>query len=240
MNKNSFSFKQFRVFHDKCAMKVGTDGVLLGAWTSIDGTKNVLDIGTGTGLLSLMLSQRNREINVDAIEVDDDASVQAKENVILSPYNSQIKVYNTSFQDFVLKTKSKYDLIVSNPPFFINSLLSDDKRRTKARHSESLTLYDILHLSKSIISDNGVLSFIYPFESLQEILQISAYEGWYVNRRTDVYSINSHSLPKRVLFEFTMYPPKAEVIHDSLLIELARHVYSDEYVALTKEFYINM
>ena len=129
MPNDYFKFKQFTIHQDKCAMKVGTDGVLLGAWAECANAKGILDIGTGTGLIALMIAQRSNA-KIDAVEIDETASKQAKENIKKSLWNDRIEILNISFQDFSKSTNEKYDLIVSNPPYFQNSLYAPDEKRT--------------------------------------------------------------------------------------------------------------
>ena len=132
MSNNYFSFKQFTVRHDRCAMKVGTDGVLLGAWTNFDTCQSVLDVGTGSGLIALMAAQRNNSAEITAIEIDSEAAQQAKENAENSPFKERVSVFNVSLQEFAAKRHEMFDAIVSNPPFFTKSLLPPDTKRTDA------------------------------------------------------------------------------------------------------------
>ncbi len=240
MGNKSFRFKQFEVFHDRCAMKVGTDGVLLGAWSEISDQSQILDIGTGTGLISLMLSQRAPNANIVAIEIDLDAAEQATENVSNSPFHKNIEVLNISFQQFASSTKCIFDAIVCNPPFFVNSLHSPINSRTNARHADSLSLSDILFHSKQIISKHGKLFFIYPFEELANIDDIITQNGWYIYRQTNVYSKIEAQKPIRVLYELGDKMPTSGMIIDSLVIEKERHIYTSQYIELTKEYYLNM
>ena len=136
----SFTFRQFHIEQDKCAMKVGTDGVLLGSWAK--GGKRILDIGTGTGLIALMMAQRFPDANIDAIEIDENAVIQATENVLRSPFTKQIVVKHCSLQTYS-ETKEKYDSIVCNPPYFVDSLKSNDNNRTVARHTDALPFNDL-------------------------------------------------------------------------------------------------
>lgn len=237
MSASCFRFKRFSVYHDRCAMKVGTDGVLLGAWTSVAQNKNMLDVGTGSGLIALMLAQRNELADITAIDVDNDAVVQAKENVTASPFNHRIEVVNISFRDFVEQTSVKFDGIVCNPPFFVNSLLPPDKRRSEARHAYSLPIEDLLFLSRQVISTHGKLSFIYPFERKSFLNGLIQETGWYIHRQTDVYP-TPHSSPKRLLMELSLVPSEVGTIHKHLVIEMERHHYSDEFIQLAKDFYL--
>ena len=133
MSNPYFQFKQFTVWHDKCAMKVGTDGVLLGAWTSVESAHRILDIGTGTGLVALMLVQRSLpDANIVALEIDEAAVGQARENIIRSPWKERVEVVQADFRKY--RSSDKFDVIVSNPPYFVDSLECPDRQRTAARH----------------------------------------------------------------------------------------------------------
>ena len=229
-----FKFKQFTIHHDRCAMKVGTDGVLLGAWANVQNIKNVLDVGTGSGLIALMLAQRNRNMLIDAIDIDSSAVEQAGENVIKSPFFSQIRCFNTSLQDYARNCNQKYDLIVSNPPYFEQSLKSPQKNRSIARHTDSLSVNELIRISSELLSSDGRLAVIYPFEYKDYLLE---QDNLYATRVTNVYPVPG-SLPKRVLIELSKQ--KYSLEENDLLIEKERHVYSDEFIGLTKDYYLKL
>lgn len=234
MTASGFAFKQFTVRQNLCAMKVGTDGVLLGAWTNCGKTNHILDVGTGTGLIALMLAQRS-SAQVDAIDLDKQAFIQAEENFRLSPFAGQLKVYHTPLQDY--KPTGLYDLIVSNPPYFINSLRCPDAGRSMARHDDCLPLSELVSHSVRLLTPSGRLALVLPFDSLEYILQITRDHNLNLLRRTDVFP-TPQSQAKRVLLEFTRGNHPAE--HTNLVIEQARHQYTPEYIALTREFYLKM
>ena len=245
MSKKSFKFKQFEVYHDKTAMKVGTDGVLLGAWVDLTDAVRVLDVGTGTGLIALMVAQRRRNVEVNAIEIDDEAVIQARENVVRSPFECQIKIEKISFQHFVECCNQKFDVVVSNPPFFIDALHSHDIARTTARHNKALSIYDLLELSNLLLNQKGRLAMIYPANDMEYILKVIEENGWKLLRKTDVYTTVNSNSPKRVLLEMCYNVETDEVIGDEwvenrLYIEKLRHQYTDEYVELTRDFYLKM
>lgn len=231
-----FKFKQFTIHHDLCAMKVGTDGVLLGAWTDTTEAKKALDIGTGTGLIALMLVQRNKNLHIDAIDIDKNAIIQAKENIRQSPFSSQVNTIESSLQDFK-QYERQYDLIVSNPPFFKQSLKSPHEGRTLARHTDSLSSEELLAISSALLTDKGKLSLIYPFEHKEILLSSSIKYGLYPSRITNVYPTPT-SLPKRVLIEYSRI--EIPLTETDLVIEKERHVYSDEFTELTRTFYLKM
>lgn len=235
MANNYFKFKQFTISQERCAMKVGTDGVLLGAWADCENAKTILDIGTGTGLIALMLAQRSTA-HIDAIEIDQSASEQAGENVTKSPWKSRISVINKSLQQFTEQIDKKYDLIVSNPPFFQNSLYAPNQSRTNARHNASLEYEDILDASLKLLSNNGTLSLILPYLEGTMFIVKAAEKGLYCVRQTNVLP-NPGKAPKRLLLEFTKI--KKPLVEQEIIIELnKRHEYSDAYKNLTRDFYL--
>lgn len=237
MSNPYFRFKQFTVYHDRCAMKVGTDGVLLGAWSQISTAKKVLDIGTGTGLIALMLAQRNSNVKIDAIDINEDAIIQAKENIRNSPFASQITCYHLPLQDFHEGQKNEYDLIVSNPPFFIESLKSPNKNRSLARHTDSLSIEELMSISAYLLNEKGRLSLIYPYDYKDFIIDEAHKNSLYLSRTTTVYPTPT-SCAKRVLIEFSK--EECTLIVDELIIERERHVYSEDFTRLVKEFYLKL
>lgn len=216
-------------------MKVGTDGVLLGAWADCENSKSILDVGTGTGLIALMLAQRSNA-QIDAIEIDQNACEQAADNVDKSLWKDRIHVINQSLQDYKKQTDKKYDLIVSNPPYFQNSLYAPDQNRTNARHNSSLEYDDILESASGLLSENGTLNLILPYlEGTMFILKASE-KGFYCVRQTNVLP-NPGKQPKRLLLEFKR--EKKPLVEQEIIIELnKRHEYSEAYKNLTKDFYL--
>ncbi len=238
MSNSSFRFKQFVVSHEKSGMKVGTDGVLIGAWANVDNCKTLLDVGTGSGLIALMMTQRNVYAEITAIDIYDDVVDEARENVQNSLFKDRISVLKTSFQDFASATTQRFDGIVSNPPFFANGLLSPNSVRAEARHARSLTTAEIFKSGKLLLSEGGRLSFIFPFSEREKIMWEAAMEGFYLSRETIVYP-TSASAAKRILVEFSLHEPQ-EIISDELLIEIGRHRYSPEFIKLVKDFYLKL
>ncbi|MEG1585272.1 MAG: methyltransferase [Bacteroidales bacterium] len=242
MANHFFRFKQFTVYQEKCAMKVGTDGVLLGAWCSIEGKKRVLDIGTGTGLISLMIAQRNEEVIIDALEIDDDAAIQAADNFGRSPWADRLTAIRSDFMEYMPSQAIKYDLIVSNPPYFENSLKADCGKRTQARHTDTLSFEDLLLHASRLLSPEGVLSLVYPIDIDEKVQRQALLNGLICNRQTFVKG-NPTANPKRVLSEFIWNPNDQNVdnpCRSELVVELDRHLYSDAYIALTRDFYLKM
>lgn len=231
-----FQFKQFAVWHDKCAMKVGTDGVLLGAWTSVKNAQRILDIGTGTGLVALMLAQRSTpDVTIVALEIDEIGVEQARENVERSPWSERIEVLHRDFNEF--QADDKFDVIVSNPPYFVDSLACPDLQRNTARHNGSLTYADLLKGVAGLLSDTGSFTIVIPTDVAELVKSIAANYQLYASRQLFVIT-KPGANPKRTLITFTFQAQECQP--EELLIELARHEYSEEYIALTRDFYLKM
>lgn len=215
-------------------MKVGTDGVLLGAWVRTDGVKNILDIGTGTGLIALMLAQRSLA-KVHAVEIDMEAVRQAEENFRHSPWGDRLKVFNKDFRDYE-GMNTGYDLIVSNPPYFSNSLHAPDHTRSVARHDHQLNLNELMAGIVPLLNTDGRFGIIYPYQDLRRLERSAEQVGLYVLRRTDVIPAPGKDT-KRVLLE--MHKTKTNCSHDSLMLEeFGRHKYSEAFKSLTCDFYL--
>lgn len=231
-----FRFKQFNIHQDRCAMKVGTDGVLLGAWAGVDNAKTALDVGAGTGLISLMLAQRNSGVQIQAIEIDPSASLQCAENFQASNWNERLSVENISYQEFIHSSKTKWDLIVCNPPYFQTGMLSESDSRNRARHASSLSAQDLFALPISKRSDQCRFALIIPSVNESQYSGIAHACGWFLKRKTIVVTTIGKS-PQRVLLEFVS-SPQSDVAVDSLTIEMgARNLWSEEYKNLTRDFY---
>ena len=240
-NRNSsFYFKQFTIFQDKCAMKVGTDGILLGSWANILGNSQILDIGTGTGLLALMLAQRSQSsINtvIDAVEIDHDAYLQATDNVKRSPWCDRIDVYHASIQDFAANHFKQYDLIISNPPFFENAYKSSQESRTLARHNDSLLQTDILQITAQLLKSNGHLAVIYPTDLANNFQDKAKAFNLFCDRKVYVKPTPKSSV-KRILLELSK--TKSLCQENMLTIEEEKHIYTKDYINLVKDFYLNL
>lgn len=237
MSNPYFGFKNFTVYHDKCAMKVGTDGVLLGAWVKLRKAKKVLDVGTGTGLIALMLSQRSSGLaSVDAIDIDESAVFQALDNIVRASFLN-IKAIHISLQEYDKGCDEKYDMIVSNPPYFLSSLHSPDGQRTLARHTNSLPMVEFMTISARLLSPDGYLSLVFPYSEKDLLIKLAENVGLFVSRITNVYPMR-HLNAKRVLLEFSKVKQEAEIT--DLIIEKERHVYTNDFVELVKDFYLKL
>ncbi len=217
-------------------MKVGTDGVLLGAWATVKGCCNLLDVGTGSGLIALMLAQRNSNAVVTAIDIDEAACCQAIDNVKASPFAERVSVVQAAFQQFAGEAPNRYDLIVSNPPFFTRSLLPPDAVRADARHSVSLSLDALLQGAERCLSPKGHLAMILPSDRLTELVALSKAAGFALRRLTRVVTAPGKPV-RRILVEFTKQPGGLE--ESELLIEEKRHHYSPQFTRLVADFYLD-
>ncbi len=227
-----FRFKQFSISQDHSAMKVGTDGVLLGAWVQLEGVKSVLDVGTGTGLISLMMAQRS-EVAVTAIELDTNACIDAKTNFEVSPWGNRIKLIKV---DLIKFNHDAFDLVVSNPPFFVNAFKAQDENRIRARHDESLSFHQLLDFV--IKSKSKRLAVIYPFDRLPDIEQALEKRNWHIARICYVFPTPDKAC-SRVLLEITA-EKKVKTEEHLIIEEFGRHQYSSAYIRLTKDFYLKM
>ena len=237
MNK-PFTFKEFSVNQDRCAMKIGTDGVLLGAWATIDHNPfSILDIGTGTGILSLMLAQRSHAETIEAIEIDDAAFEQAAGNFEDSPWGDRLFCYHAGFNEFVEEIDDKYDLIVSNPPFYSENYKTENPQRDMARFTDALPFEHLLHGTAKLLDDNGRASFIIPFSEEANFISLAEKMNLYPNRITRVKGTNTSEI-KRSLLEFSF--TKTAIDSSELIIETSRHQYTEDYINLTKYFYLKM
>jgi tRNA1Val (adenine37-N6)-methyltransferase len=230
-----FKFKQFTIWHDKCAMKVGTDGVLLGAWANTNNIKRVLDVGTGTGLISLMIAQRSPNAIIDAIEIDEIAFLQAKNNFLNSIWSDRINAICCDFKKYT--SQEKYDLIVSNPPYFVDALKSPDQQRSLARHVGSLNYESLFATASKFLSETGTIDIIIPAEAENSIIDIAWKHKFFPVRKLNVYTKPSKQC-RRILFSFSFQEKKCE--DQDLHIKLTDNQFSNEYNLLTRDFYLKI
>jgi tRNA1Val (adenine37-N6)-methyltransferase len=233
-----FRFKQFTIRQDQCAMKVGTDGVILGAWTAVEGAERALDIGTGTGLLALMLAQRSAELTIDAIEIDPAAAGQAAANVAASLYAGRIRVRQCDFRTFDVGAGGSYDLVICNPPFFNKSFKPGEITRTLARHTDTLDLPLLFSGAAGLLSQQGRISIILPSGQASYANDLARQHGFYPARIMEIFSVPS-SAPRRHCMEFSRVN-LAPVLQSIVIEEQGRHGYSDAYRELTRDFYLGM
>ncbi len=236
MSNQYFRFKQFTIQQDRCAMKVSTDACIQGAWTPLlPGVRHVLDIGAGTGLLSLMLVQRDTAIKIDGIEIDVDAAKQVKENVASSPWAESINVIqgDATAYDFPLR----YDMVICNPPFFQNSLLGDRNKRNIARHTLSLTYQGLIDILKKSLRPDGYASVLLPFAEHAQWEILLQQNGWNVFKRLVVRPKDTLE-PNRVVSLCAINKPKQP--DEQLTIYTGEQMYTKEFVALLQPYYLNL
>lgn len=233
-----FNFKKFHVNQDRCAMKIGTDGVLIGAWTPlINNPFNVLDIGAGTGILSLMLAQRSNAEQIDAIEIDEDAYEQCVENFEASPWGDKLFCFHAGLDEFVDEPEDEYDLIISNPPFYTDDYKSDNTSRDLARFEDALPFEELIEAAALLLSDNGIFSVIIPFKEEERFVAMCKELDLFPLKITHVKGTPTSEI-KRSLLAFCRMEQTPLI--DELVIEVSRHNYTLEYIDLTKEFYLKM
>jgi len=235
MANDYFQFKQFTVHQQRCAMKVGTDGTLLGAWAHVPvASARILDIGTGTGLIALMMAQRFPDASVIGIDIDKDAVSEAQENVTASPFASRIAICNKNILYF--DDSEGFDAIVSNPPYFVESLTCPDKQRTMARHTVSLTHEGLMRSAFRLLKPNGLFSLVIPTECRSSIEAEAHLAGFFLTRVCMIRTTPKKE-SKRQLIEFSKYPNNKLIIEEGI-IEDSPNVRSSWYQQLTQDFYI--
>ena len=233
-----FKFKQFTIQQDQCAMKIGTDAVLLGAWANIDNNPfSILDIGSGTGIIALMLAQRSNAELIDAIEIDDNAHEQCVTNFENSPWGDRLFCYHASLEEFVEDIEDKYDLIVSNPPFYSSDYKSGNEQRDIARFEDALPFGHLIESASKLLSDGGKFAVIIPFQEEDKLIALASEVSLFPNRILRVKG-NQESDIKRSLLEFSFN--KIDMKISALIIETERHQYTQDYINLTKDFYLKM
>jgi tRNA1Val (adenine37-N6)-methyltransferase len=244
MPNNYFRFKQFTVQQSVAAMKVNTDGVLLGAWTDVQSAARILDVGAGTGVIALMLAQRTTTALIDAVEIDNSSAMQAAKNIANSPWSERMRVFALSFSDYVAITDARYDVIVSNPPYFVDALLPHTEHRLLSRHARSLPYENLIAGANALLTDNGRFSLILPYAEANIFIAKAAGAGLYCTRKANVCSAQGKPV-KRILMvvERKPAPVKEETVciylsHKDIKNKDVPDNYTPEYRALTKDFYL--
>ncbi len=283
MSNPYFTFKQFTIWHDKCAMKVGTDGVLLGAWAPVENCKRILDVGTGTGLIAIQLAQRAPQANITAVEIDKIAANQASDNVRNSPWANRIEVicadfrhytpnerfdmivsnppyfinslkcgneqrntarhtdelnYNLLFSHSATLLHERFDMIVSNPPYFINSLKCGNEQRNTARHTDELNYNLLFSHSATLLQPKGVLAIVIPAENQKAVIDVAGTYGYYAYRQMRLFTKPQKNC-RRLLITFGFDPLHAYQ-EETLFITQENGQFSEEYKALTQDFYLKI
>lgn len=228
-----FRFKAFEIGHDRCAMKVGTDGVLLGAWTNIQHCRRALDIGTGTGLIALMLAQRQPHALIEALEIEPLAAQQAQENFLASPWADRLHLAGSALQDFA--PSGFYDLIISNPPFFVDAYVSGQQARDQARHTHSLPHALLIEKAAQWLSPQGRLALVLPVAEARQAMGLALQQGLHLRRRLQMRH-SPHAQPKRWLMEFSAQAGALQE-EEIAIREADGHTFSAAYRALTRDFH---
>jgi len=234
-----FNFKQFSVQQDQCAMKIGTDSVLLGAWCPIENNPfSVLDIGAGTGVLSLMLAQRSNAEQIDAIEIDENAYEQCVDNFENSPWADRLFCFHAALDEFVEEPEDEYDIIISNPPFYSENFKTENIQRDLARFQDALPFEELVEAANILLSENGIFAVIIPYKEEQYFIDLCAEVELFPIKITRVKGTPDTEI-KRSLLAFKRYElPTLET--NTLIIETNRHQYTNDYIDLTKDFYLKM
>ncbi len=234
-----FQFKQFSVEQDRSAMKIGTDGVLLGAWTPIpENIFSVLDVGAGTGIIALMLAQRTNAEQIDALEIDEEAYEQAVENFENSPWGDRLFCFHAGLDEFIEEPEDEYDLIISNPPFYTEDYKTENEKRDLARFADAMPFEDLVEAADLLLSENGIFSVIIPYKEEAKFIALAKDFDLFPIKITRVKGTPMTEI-KRSLLAFSRNIPENFLV-DELVIETSRHIYTDEYIALTKDFYLKM
>ncbi len=235
--ENTFKFKQFSINQENCAMKIGTDGVLLGAWFDAANASKILDIGTGTGVIAIMSAQRNQVAKVHAVEIEEKAYEQSKQNMAASAWNDRLEVFHKSIQDYCKSCSDKYDVILSNPPFFSGGTLSVSNERNDFRHTIKLPNGDLLRAAQTLLAPAGKFCVILPFMEGLRFKERAASYKLFCTRMTKVKSV-AGGRTERVLLQFEL--TDKPLVEDKLTIAVKERDFTDEYVNLTKDFYLKM
>jgi len=233
-----FQFKEFTIHQDRCAMKIGTDGVLLGAWVSV--RKNIfsiLDIGSGTGVIALQLAQRTQAELIDAIEIDENAFEQCVDNFENSPWADRLFCYHASAQDFATEIDEAYDLIISNPPFYSEDYKTENDARDTARFTDALPFEHLIGCVYNLLSEDGIFALILPRKEEDSFIEMASEAGLFPKRICRVRG-NVTSEEKRSLIEFSFQTNEVQI--ELLIIENQRHIYTEAYKNLVQDFYLKM
>ncbi len=236
MSESVFHFKQFTIHQDKCAMKVGTDAVLLGAWTQTGNETTILDIGTGSGVIALMLAQKC-SASIDAIDIDENAFRQAHENFLISPWYFRLNCLHQSFQDFSVKHSGKYDLIVTNPPYFLQASKPSVESRTNARHREVLAFDELLDGVKKLLNTNGRFCLILPSKEGMDFLNRAQQKGLFCNHLVRIKT-KADKEEKRLIMQFGFQ--FGLLTEEEIIIQEEDGNFTLEYIKLTRDYYLQL
>ena len=240
MSTQPFRFKKFDIAQDQCGMKIGTDGVLLGAWAPIkNNPKHILDIGTGTGVIAIMLAQRTESANIVGVEIEEKSATQARENMSACVFQDRLSVHLGSIQDFAKESKKNFDLIISNPPFFTGGTFSQNQEKNNVRHTVKLPNGDLLRSAHQLLDKDGIFCVILPFIEGLRFKEMACQYGFHVSKITNVKGKKDKPI-ERLLIAFSKQEVDS-IEEDELVIQHEkRNDFTDEYIKLTKDFYLNL
>lgn len=236
MDTRPFHFKSFSLRHHRSTMKVGTDAVLLGIWTDLTSVKSVLDVGAGCGIISLLLASR-ATLSVDAVELDADSFEEAKQNFQESPYSDRLRVIHSDFNDFVPPDDKRYDLIISNPPFFINDLQSKDPKKSMARHTQSLTYERLLTGSLELLNPEGKISVVLPYRESRLFLSLAKSAGFFVEKQMLIFPMLGKE-PNRINILLGRQPVEEQT--EKFMIRDENGKFTSQYVDFVKDYYVSV
>ena len=236
-NKQCFKFKQFEILQSQSTMKVNTDGILLGAWAPLAHEGLILDIGTGTGVIALMLAQRNPNCLVYGVEIEEKSGTEAFLNAKNSPFIDRVQIHIQSIQEFADSSTLNFDLIVTNPPFFSGGTHSSNENKLNVRHSVKMPHSDLIKAVNKLLKRDGIFSLILPYVEGLRFVELAHLAGIYLYKTTEVYS-KPAKVPERLLMSFTKIPMVSTT--DRLHIRGSDGGYTEEYIELTKEFYLGL
>lgn len=235
MSNSYFHFKQFSIDQSNCGMKVSTDACILGAWTEIvHSTKRLLDIGTGTGLLALMAAQKCPELTIDAIELDSAAATQAKHNVHQSPWSGHINIIEADATNY--SSETKYDQIITNPPFFNNSLKGNDLQRNQARHTHTLNYEQLFTVIENNLAENGLASILLPFPESELMGKIVIDRGWAIQNSLQIKHTETAPVKRSIMIIGRNHTAIQRL--ETLVIKRADGTYTDQFIQLLKPYYL--
>lgn len=237
IDKRSFHFKQFSMHHHRSTMKIGTDAVLLAVWISISNKESVLDIGTGSGIIPLILAQRGAK-KIDAVEIDHDSAEEAQENFAASDWNNQLKVYNIDIKQFAKESTEKYDLVISNPPFFTSSFKTNEAKRNLARHTDTLNFEELICCAKQLMKNDGRFAVVLPLPESIRFLKIAEKEGFFIQKTMEIFPVEGKEA-NRVNIELSLQKPENQSIF-KFTIRNANSSFTEQYNDFLKDFYIGL
>jgi tRNA1Val (adenine37-N6)-methyltransferase len=236
-NPKAFYLKQFSMYHHRSTMKIGTDAMILSAWVDLNNVNFILDVGTGSGIIALMMAARSSAA-IDAIEIDEPSAIEARENFNNSPFNNRLHIYQNDFKIFAEESTKRYDLIISNPPFFINDMKPENSKRKQARHTDSLTFSELSFFTKKLLDKNGRFCLVLPYSESKIFVAEASKNGLYLNKKQLIFPKPCKE-PNRVNLELSLTETKA-VMEEKFIIRDEQGLFTQQYVNLLGEYYTSI